>query len=388
MKLKYIALSLCCLSFFTLFGQPFSIGHTTIDLIDASRNNRVIPTEVYYPSASTGTNVPLISNGQTFPVLVFGHGFLMTWDAYQNIWNAAVPQGYIIAFPKTEGSISPSHLEFARDLNAVLQQMILLGTTPTSLFYNRIGTAKALMGHSMGGGAAVLAAASNSGATVLVNFAAAETNPSAIQTAATVAMPALLFAGSNDCVTPPETNQILMYNQLISACKTIIQITGGSHCQMANSNFFCSVGESSCTPAPTISRSQQQALLNTFLIPWLDYQLKDNCSQGAVFDNTMATQSGITYQKNCIQCDPLQTVQQTAFDIKVYPNPSDGLVCVKGKETEKYLFVLYDLQSKKLLEKELTGFECLPLEGLSEGLYFYKLYQNKALIKQEKLWIR
>lgn len=36
--------------------------------------------------------------------------------AYMNIVNALVDEGYIIALPKMEGSLSPNHLEFARDL--------------------------------------------------------------------------------------------------------------------------------------------------------------------------------------------------------------------------------------------------------------------------------
>jgi hypothetical protein len=56
-------------------AQPFLIGHKQQAFIDASRSNRTIDTEIYYPANTAGDNVPM-ANG-TFPTLVFGHGFVM-----------------------------------------------------------------------------------------------------------------------------------------------------------------------------------------------------------------------------------------------------------------------------------------------------------------------
>ena len=106
-----------------LIAQHFQVGHTTITLIDTSRSSRAIPTEIYYPADVAGNNVPFtIATNDKFPVISFGHGFVMTWDAYQNIWDAVVPEGFIIAFPKTEGSLSPSHAEFGKDIAFVISE--------------------------------------------------------------------------------------------------------------------------------------------------------------------------------------------------------------------------------------------------------------------------
>ena len=95
---------ICLFSGIIVNAQPYQIGHTTLTFVDASRSNRSIATEIYYPADVAGDNVAVTSQNATqFPSLVFGHGFVMTWDAYQNFWNALVPNGYIIAFPKTEG---------------------------------------------------------------------------------------------------------------------------------------------------------------------------------------------------------------------------------------------------------------------------------------------
>src|SRR5688572_25298646 len=118
---KYLVLLFVFLLCRNLIAQPFQIGHTTITFTDPSRNNRAIPTEVYYPADVTGNNVPVtLANNSRFPLLGFGHGFVMTWDAYENIWDALDPNGYIIASPKTEGTLMPSHLEFGKDIAFVI----------------------------------------------------------------------------------------------------------------------------------------------------------------------------------------------------------------------------------------------------------------------------
>lgn len=287
-------------------GQPFSIGHTTITYTDPARAGRSIQTEIYYPATSVGTSVP-VSVG-TFPLIVFGHGFVMTWDAYQNFWDDLVPQGYIVAFPRTEGSISPSHAEFGKDLKFLVSKLQSESATNTaSLFYNHINTKSAIMGHSMGGGSAFLAAESNLDITTMITFAAANTTPPSIDAATNVTVPSLVFSGENDCVAPPITHQIPMYDSLASGCKTFISIKGGAHCEFANSNFNCSFGQSTCTPTPTITRTQQQDAVSDLLKLWLEYYLKDNCNSWNIFNDSLAASPRITHQQNCFINSPVIT---------------------------------------------------------------------------------
>lgn len=284
-----------------LYGQ---IGQRTLTFNDPSRTGgfgsgggpgRQIQTEVYYPATSPGTNAPIQSG--VYPVVVVGHGFLMPWSEYQNIWEALVPAGYIVALPRTEGGISPSHQDFALDLRIVAQRMIAEGQDPNSPFYQRVHPRVALMGHSMGGGCAVLAAQNFSGAHCLVGLAAANTNPSAITAAAQVTIPALILAGSGDSVTPPHQHQLPIYQALASSCKWYASLTGGGHCYFANSSTTCSFGESSAGSTITLSRAQQQALMNRLIRPFLDAYLKDSCL--AVFLDTLYATSGITYRDTC-----------------------------------------------------------------------------------------
>jgi hypothetical protein len=74
-------LLLIIVAFPSLVFCQFSIGHTTITFNDPARTGgtgsgggagRQIQTEIYYPAATAGVDVP-VSNGN-FPVITFGHG--------------------------------------------------------------------------------------------------------------------------------------------------------------------------------------------------------------------------------------------------------------------------------------------------------------------------
>lgn len=294
---------LVLLAFFIIIAslgiaQPYAVGHTQITYTDPARGGRNIQTEIYYPSATAGTGVSVAVG--SYPIIVFGHGFVMTWDAYQNFWDDLVPQGYIVAFPRTEGSFSPSHAEFGADLKFLVTKLQSeSASNVSSPFYNHINSKSAIMGHSMGGGSAFLAAESNPNITTLVTFAAANTTPPSITAATNVTVPALVFAGENDCVAPPATHQIPMYDSLASSCKTFISVIGGAHCEFANNNFNCSFGQSTCSPSPTITRAQQQDAVSDLLKLWLEYYLKDVCNSWDTFNDSLNLSPRITHNQSC-----------------------------------------------------------------------------------------
>jgi dienelactone hydrolase len=289
------------------FSQ-FAVGHTTITFNDPARTGgtgtgggpgRQIQTEIYYPSATTGDNLP-VSNG-SFPVIVFGHGFAMAWDAYQNIWEDLVAEGYILAFPRTEGSLFPSpvHADFGLDLAQVSNKILALNSTVGSIFENKINGNAAIMGHSMGGGATFLAAANNSNIKTIVGLAPAETNPSSIAAAANVSVPTLVFSGSEDGVTPPASNHIPIYDAVSGSCKYYINILGGAHCYFANTNFNCDFGEATSSTGISIQRAVQQQVLTDYVLPWFDYYLKENCAAWNTFVSLQTTDSRIQANNIC-----------------------------------------------------------------------------------------
>jgi dienelactone hydrolase len=285
----------------------FPIGSQTITYNDPDRTGgfgsgggpgRQIECAVYYPATSAGANTP-VAAGQ-FPIVVFGHGFAIEWSAYQNIWQHFVPQGFIMIFPKTEGSLfpAPSHNDFGLDLALVSERLLAENSEPSSPFYQKINGNSAIMGHSMGGGATVLAAQNNSNIKTIIGLAPAETNPSAVTAAGNVTVPALVLSGSSDGVTPPSEHHIPIYEDLGSPCKSFVNMLGGAHCYFANANVFCDFGEGSASTGITLTRAQQQAQMNSMISPWLNYYLKGECLGYSQFYNAASSQ-GLVLTQNC-----------------------------------------------------------------------------------------
>ncbi len=304
--MKNILLSIFFLfSFLSVFQAQYAVGHTTITFNDPTRTGgfgtgggtgRQIQTEIYYPAVSAGNNVSAATGA--FPVIVFGHGFVMSWDAYQNIWEHYSSLGYIVAFPRTEGSFSPNHGEFGMDLRLVVQKLQELNTSASSILNGKIHPNSAIIGHSMGGGATILAAENNSSIKTIVGLAPANTTPSAISAAVNVTVPALIFSGSQDGVTPAEVHHTPIYQGLNSSCKTFVSILGGGHCYYANSNFNCDFGETTSSTGISITRAQQQERTYSVLDPWLDYTLRENCAAYPVFV-TAAEATSFLSESNC-----------------------------------------------------------------------------------------
>ncbi len=372
-------------SVFALCGSLFSfsqfnIGHTTITFNDPSRTGgygsgggagRQIQTEIYYPAATTGDNTA-ISSGN-FPIIVFGHGFAMAWDAYQNIWEHYVSLGYVMAFPRTEGSLIPSpvHADFALDLKLVEQRMQAENSLSTSIFYQHLSANSAIMGHSMGGGATLLAAQNNSSIKTIVGLAPAETDPSAIAAAANVTVPAVIYSGSSDGVTPPADHHIPIYNGLSSDCKTFVSIIGGAHCYFANSNFNCDFGEATSSSGISISRAEQQTRTFASLDSWFDYILKGNNASLGAFLNALdqAPSSQIIPQTTC---SVAQINEAVPNDFTIYPNPTDGFIVVDYLKSFPQIIQVFDVSGAIVLEKFSDG--TIDLSALNKG--FYTLYVN------------
>lgn len=300
-----LLLFILCLLASSTYAQ-YSIGHYQITFQDPDRGNRNIQTEIYYPATANGDNTP-VASGQ-FPVIVFGHGFVMAWDAYENLWTEFVARGYIMVFPRTEGNaFSTDHQQFGWDLQFLVTELQNEGNNSGSPIFNAVHNNTALMGHSMGGGASFLAADSlcvngNSNLRTLVGLAPAESSSngvSSIASAQQVNVPTVIFSGSQDGVTPPADHHIPMYDDLASSCKTFVSITGGGHCYFANSNFNCDFGESTSSTGISIARAEQQQITYDFLNNWLDYTLKDDCDAFNDFQDSVQLSSRVNANQSC-----------------------------------------------------------------------------------------
>jgi dienelactone hydrolase len=311
MKIKIIITVLCLLTVGFIKAQ-FQVGHMSINFKDASRSGgytisggitmpgtgRTIGTEVYYPASSAGNNVAVATG--TFPVVVFGHGFAMAWDSYDNVYQRLAALGYIVLLPRTEGGTiipPPNHADFGADLKLLANQGLALNSisTPTALatFNGKVLQKSAIGGHSMGAGASYLAAANNSSLTCLFNFAAATTNnsPNSVASASLVSVPSLVISGEKDNVADT-TVQNSHYNGLASTKKFHVIIKDLTHCEFGNgTSGTCNIGQASCgtTTCNTIFFRRYM----TYLEPFLAHQLKGNCSAGKQFMDTIQAPSSV-----------------------------------------------------------------------------------------------
>lgn len=277
-------------------SQPFLVGTTSLILHDDDRDRDVACT-VYYPAITAEADAT-VANG-IFPTLVFGHGFVMTVSAYNYLGEHFASVGNIVALPTTEGGFAPDHALFGQDLAFVSTTLQSLGGDTDSPFNGHVSTAAALMGHSMGGGAALLAAAGNSDIQAVVVLAPAETTPSAIAAVAQIGVPTLIFAASEDCITPIATNAQPINDASNASCKAFVNILGGGHCYFGDASLTCSLGEFTCNPNLTIDRGEQQQAVLDVADLWLERFLGGLTEAYSILSDTLANSTRFTSQVQC-----------------------------------------------------------------------------------------
>lgn len=334
-RLALLIFVLCIINI--LNAQTYPLGHRQITYTDPSRGNRDVPSEVYYPGVSGGDNVAVVQG--TFPVIVFGHGFLMgDANIYKYLWDSLATRGYICVFPTTEsGSIlpAPDHMQFGLDLAFLNTKLKQEGNNPSSIFYGKVALKSTIMGHSMGGRATYIACRNNNDVTTIITFGAAISDPplgTSIDIlndyARFITIPTLVVSGEFDCVAPPADNQRPLYDVSTSACKFYVNIRGGGHCYFGSQEgsallLKCETGES-CTGDFTISRAEQNARLLYFLIPYLDFMLKDICPSWISFNNRIEQTARYAYERSC-NINPFPVVAGTITGITPICHGQSGL---------------------------------------------------------------
>jgi len=365
------------------FGQ--GLGHTTLTFVDATRNNRSIPCEVYYPATSAGDNTPALAPSflalSAYPAIAIGHGFVIGASSYDLIAAQLIPFGFVVALVNTETGFSPNHQEFGLDLAFVTHALQQESLNTTSILYNIVSQEKeAIIGHSMGGGAAWLAAASDPLIDAVVGLAPAETNPSAIAAAPAVGCYALIFSGSDDTVTPPSDNHQPIFDGTNTACKTFVTLTGGSHCGYINAGTLCDFGE---PLGGSLARADQQEAYLTLMTAWLRYFLNAECVE-ALYTDYVTTHSFVSADPlaACMLCGNVNLVE--ANDLRVFPNPSQGLFSIQWENNIYNYVEIIDATGRKLLNERLLQQGIFNTqEKLKQGIYWVKMSNEKAIVTQK-----
>jgi predicted dienelactone hydrolase len=256
---------------------PYPIGYVTNQSISAS--GRSFAVDIYYPGTAAGSGAS-VASGQ-FPVVSFGHGWLQSTGSYSNLMGHLASWGLVVIAPRSQGGLFPNHGAFADDLNAALTWMVGQNTVSSSRFYGRVRTDKlGLSGHSMGGGAAVVAASrNNANVDTVGTMEAANTNPSAITAATSVTSPGLWIGGSSDSTASVSSHQRPMYNNKAPS-KQLRIITSGSHTDGMNSG-----------------NAARQDLHQLLMTRWFLFYLADDTTlDGAVWGSEAQNTTGVSFE--------------------------------------------------------------------------------------------
>jgi len=315
-----IALSLICLSATGVRAQ-YAVGTADVTYYDPARNDRPVPCDLYYPALADGPGQPVAEPPAVgFAAVAFGHGFQMSADLYGWVAENLARMGCVVALPRTAGELFPDHGEFGLDLAFVCRELRDAGDDPGSPFHGRMGPRTAVMGHSMGGGSSFLAAAGDPSITAVANFAAAETNPSAIAACGQLERQVLVFAGTNDCVAPPGQHQLPMYEALGGGSRTYVNIEGASHCQFNDYTLLCTLGEF-CSA--DISRLEQQNLTWQLLELWTQAVLFLDANAASSFQALLATGDGWTWDQAGQTTAVGDDARALRPRLSSHPNPSN-----------------------------------------------------------------
>lgn len=234
-------------------------------------NSTTFTARLYYPATQAGQETPLDPAGAPFPAITFGHGFFQAVSTYQSTLEHLATHGYFVIATNSESGLFPNHQNFANDLRFSLTFLEQENSDPGSVLFGRVAINKfGASGHSMGGGASILASAQDARIRALANLAAAETNPSAKMAMTSVNVPFSLISASADTIVPVATNGQDMYNRG-RAPKLLPIIQGGWHCGFQDANGIgCDNG--------TIQRAQQLAETRRLLTTFFDLYLKQDIS--------------------------------------------------------------------------------------------------------------
>jgi len=297
----------CCIIAGVSAGYP--IQRITLSVVDPLQD-KTVDALVYYP----------VTNGSVgkFPLLVFSPGFIFRYTFYDYLWSTLVPLGYVMAVAGTYGYNPISYpLWKARDeaflLDYLRNQSV---TNRQSPLYGLIGGQSAVMGHSEGGMASLIAAdrellndeySCNFSAIVDLSGCFPDFEEEPAIGVKHEKIPILFLTGDKDCICPP-SKSLNFYGESVSPCKTFINLVDGGHCYFANpgpvDDVLCYDLEilSGCGFVSKLPKDTQLQRILDVTVPWLQWQLKGMTSARKAFEAVLKlyqSQGKLQYQAQC-----------------------------------------------------------------------------------------
>jgi len=254
---------------------PYQAGWQQVTI--ARPDNSTFTALLFYPAVSPGQGAPYHGGGAPYPAISFGHGWLITPPHYQSTLEHLATWGYLAIATESNTGLFPNHQLYANDMRYCLTYLETENANSGSWLYQQVDIAHVgLSGHSMGGGASILAVAADPRVRVVLAFAAAETNPSAVAAAASVAVPVFLVGASDDAIAPVSSHTGPIYDNA-NPPRQLPLLEGGWHCGFMDYNIF------GCDSGP-LARETQLAITRRLLTETFGLYLKgDQCLWRAVW---------------------------------------------------------------------------------------------------------
>jgi len=173
------------------------------------------------------------TSGRRCPIVAVGHGWLQNADRYADTMRYLASWGIIVVAPNTHRSFFSSHQGLALDMSRAMRIIAYadLGAGRVRGDLRRLG----VLGHSTGGGAAILAAAKDDQIKAVVTVTAAETRPSAIEAAGRVEVPSLHLIGSKDDMAESDGARIA---QSCTGPAQLRMVNGSGHLGLSEGKSF------------------------------------------------------------------------------------------------------------------------------------------------------
>ncbi|MFN9785103.1 MAG: dienelactone hydrolase family protein [Planctomycetia bacterium] len=252
---------------------PHAVGERTVSVArpDGSSFNALF----YYPATSAGANAPFDPAGAPYPGITFGHGFLTDPALYASTNRHLASHGHFVLATTTQGGFLPNHSAFALDMRHCLTWLEQQDADAASPWFGAVDTARfGATGHSMGGGAAILAAAADARIKALAPLAPANTNPSSISAMASVRVPTRIVCGTQDTIVPTASNGQPMYDGCL-APRQILSILNGWHCGFVDTPPVGGIG----CDSGALPRAEQLAIVRRHLAAFFLLHLRGDQSK-------------------------------------------------------------------------------------------------------------